>query len=115
MIPVGRLIRLVRNLLWFLVWLTVINWIDPISVINGQISSLRLRQLTVLILINLDLLFDAFENVGIHLSRRHEAAHPHLELELLQLLRWNIFVLLLDLVLNITWQLLHILEYLTLA
>ena len=95
--------------------LTVINWIDPISVVNGQVSSLRLRQLPVLILINLDLPFYAFENVGIHLGRRHEATHPHLELELLQLLRWNIFVLLLNFVLNVVWQLLHILEYLALA
>ena len=83
LVPVSRFICLVRDLFWFLMWLTVVVWIDPIGVINGQISCLRLWKLPILILINLDLLFNAFKDVGVHLSRRHEAAHPALELHLL--------------------------------
>ena len=42
LIPVSRFVRLVGDLLWLLMRLTVVVRIDSVSVVDGQVSSLRL-------------------------------------------------------------------------
>ena len=109
-VPVGRLIGLVGYPPWLLVWLPVVIRVEDVGVVDGQSSRLLLRQVTVLILINLDLSLDLLESAHIHLRGCHEAAHPALEVELLDALRRDVLVLLFNLGLNISWQLLHVRE-----
>ena len=60
LVPVSRLTSLVSDLLRLLMWLTIVVWSDSIGVVNGQVSSLRLWKLPILVLINLNLLLNAF-------------------------------------------------------
>ena len=109
-VPVSRLIGLVGYSPWLLVWLPVVIRVEDVGVVDGQSSRLLLRQVTVLILINLDLSLDLLESAHIHLRGCHEAPHPALEVELLDALGRDVLVLLLDLGLNVSWQLLHVRE-----
>ena len=109
-VPVSRLIGLVGYSPWLLVWLPVVIRVEDVGVVDGQSSRLLLRQVTALVLINLDLPLDLLESARIHLRGSHETAHPALEVELFDALRRDVLVLLFDLGLNVSWQLLHVRE-----
>ena len=60
--------------------LSVVVFIENISVIDWHFSLLLLRQLTILILIDLNLALDILESTSIHLGGCHETTHFVLEL-----------------------------------
>ena len=107
-VPIRRLICLVGYFLGPLVRLSIVIRVEDVSVVDGQSSRFLLSQVFILILINLNLSLDLLESTRVHLRGCHESAHPTLEIQLLDALRWNVLVLLLNFGLHVSRQLLHV-------
>ena len=107
-VPVSRLGSLISDLLWFLVRLSILSLVKHIRVVDWQIPRLLLGQVTILIFVDLDLPLDLFQNIQVHICRRHEAANPALELQLLHFIGCWTLILLFYLSLHMPWQPLHV-------
>ena len=84
--PIGRLVGFIGNTLRSLVRLTVVTAIERVRVVYRQLSRLQLANFSFLVLIYLDLFFDIFESLCIHLCRVGVASHQVSELHLLAFL-----------------------------
>ena len=114
-VPVCRLIGLVSYLLGPLMRFSVVVRVQDICIIDWKFPGLLLIRFTFLVLIEFDLVPHSRELFHVHLSVGHESAYTSIDLHLLQLLWRYVFILLLNLCLDISRECLHVLIQLILA